>query len=329
MHLRTVFASLAACGIAFSALSIPASADILNSNHPDGHYMVPLESILPEGNTPADVYGVRVLIDGKPHEGQTVIGGICWQSDTREWQQKEYGMPEERRPLVYDIASNTITMVLDAPLFDADETGCELFVAEWNWDNDNQANFLVRTVKVLDANGNELQPKAQPVTEPPAKIVPPQHDTPDKPTPKDDKPAQPEEKPHVPDESGAVAIPEDTPENSDTPIEEDTSTDVSESSAADDSAVENTDDAIDVQTANSEIEETQNTPNGNPPDNAQHGNNVPVLTINEPKSDSEISTEEVPAETKSDWQGAMLGICLAVGGLIVAGVAAIFACKKV
>ena len=152
MKVKSILASLGACAIAFSAMAISASAKVTNPAAGDDKYC--LDVVLPEGKTFADIYGIEMSYTGTPAEGQTNVGAICWQSTSVKWTQKEFSLTEGEKELV--VKDNKVTHKADAPLFAAADEYAQVFVAQWSWTDDNQMDFTVDSVKLLDKDGNEL-----------------------------------------------------------------------------------------------------------------------------------------------------------------------------
>ncbi len=152
MKVKSILASLGACAIAVSAMAISASAKVTNPAAGDDKYC--LDVVLPEGKTFADIYGIEMSYTGTPAEGQTNVGAICWQSTSVKWTQKEFSLTEGEKELV--VKDNKVTYKADAPLFAAADEYAQVFVAQWSWADDNQMDFTVDSVKLLDKDGNEL-----------------------------------------------------------------------------------------------------------------------------------------------------------------------------
>jgi len=152
MKVKSILASLGACAIAVSAMAISASAKVTNPAAGDDKYC--LDVVLPEGKTFADIYGIEMSYTGTPAEGQTNVGAICWQSTSVKWTQKEFSLTEGEKELV--VKDNKVTYKADAPLFAAADEYAQVFVAQWSWTDDNQMDFTVDSVKLLDKDGNEL-----------------------------------------------------------------------------------------------------------------------------------------------------------------------------
>lgn len=152
MKMRNVLASVAACAIAVSAMSVAASAKVLNAAEGDDKYCMDITA--PNGKTFGDIYGFEVTISGTPAEGQSNVGAVCWQSTSTKWTQKEFSLTEGEKDI--DIKDNKITYVSDAALFKDSDEFAQVFVAQWTWDGANQADFTVEGVKLLDKDGKEL-----------------------------------------------------------------------------------------------------------------------------------------------------------------------------
>ena len=152
MKMRNVLASVAACAIAVSAMSVAASAKVLNPADGDDKYCMDITA--PNGKTFGDIYGFEVTISGTPAEGQSNVGAVAWQSTSTKWTQKEFSLTAGEKDI--DIKDNKITYVSDSALFKESDEFAQVFVAQWTWDGANQADFTVEGVKLLDKDGKEL-----------------------------------------------------------------------------------------------------------------------------------------------------------------------------
>lgn len=156
MKMKSVLASIGACAIAMSAMAITASAKITNANS-DNNYKVDVNDVLPTGCKLSDVYGFQAEFEGKVSaEGDTNVGAFCWQSDSVSWTQAEFCQEGGDKDIVID-ANNTVKVVKDAPIYGADDTWGQVFIAQWAWANDQQIDFSVKKITLLDKDGNELK----------------------------------------------------------------------------------------------------------------------------------------------------------------------------
>ena len=159
MKIKSLLASLAACAIAVSAMAVTAAADITNANS-DDKYMIDISEALPSGKTLADVYGVKATFEGKPGDGESNVGAICWNSDSTGWKQKEFGAAEGEKELTID-SDNAVTLLNSEAIFTADDTWGQFFVAQWHWDGDTQINFSVKSMELLGQDGKPLSGAAE------------------------------------------------------------------------------------------------------------------------------------------------------------------------
>ena len=158
MKMRSVLVSLGACAAALSTAAVSASAAITNANA-DGNYMFPVVadegSNLPEGCKLTDVYGFEAKLSKTPSDGENCIGGMCYQSDSNNWDQVEFGQASAGKPISIG-SDGTVKLLKDKSLFAEGDTWGKVFVAEWSWDGDNQIDFEVQSVTLLDKDGNPL-----------------------------------------------------------------------------------------------------------------------------------------------------------------------------
>lgn len=162
MKFKSVLASLGACAIAFSAMTVSASAAIKNANEGD-KYMFPIVAEegtnLPEGTKLSDIYGFSCKLDKVPGEGENCIGAFCYQSDSHDWEQVEYGQEGADKPIVLG-SDGTVKYKSDSALFAESDTWAKAFVAMWSWADDGQIDVNVSDFKLLDKDGNELKAAA-------------------------------------------------------------------------------------------------------------------------------------------------------------------------
>ena len=162
MKFKSVLASLGACAIAFSAMTVSASAAIKNANEGD-KYMFPIVAEegtnLPEGTKLSDIYGFSCKFDKVPGEGENCIGAFCYQSDSHDWEQVEYGQEGAEKPIVLG-SDGTVKYKSDSALFAESDTWAKAFVAMWSWADDGQIDVNVSDFKLLDKDGNELKAAA-------------------------------------------------------------------------------------------------------------------------------------------------------------------------
>ena len=158
MKLRRIFAAVAACAIAATSV-ISASAKITNENTGSTNpYKYEFNVELPEGVKHNDVYGVLLTYTGTAAEGQSNVGAIAWQSGNVNWTQKEFSLPtDEAKDLTVD--NNTVKLLNAEPLFAENEEWAQIVIAQWVWNDDNQMDFAVDSIKLLDKDGNELKAK--------------------------------------------------------------------------------------------------------------------------------------------------------------------------
>lgn len=158
MKFRTVTAGLCACAAALSVSAVTASAAITNPNADDKYMFVVAEngvSNLPDGCALTDVYGFSAKLSINAGADQTCEGGLCYQSDSNNWAQVEFCKEGGEKSTVI-APDGTVKMLKDTPLFAAGDTWAKVFVAEWSWEGDNQADFAVEGITLLNRDGNPL-----------------------------------------------------------------------------------------------------------------------------------------------------------------------------
>ncbi len=98
------------------------------------------------------VYGITYYVefnaDEVADEATWIGGGIGANSNSTGWMQKEWGRTEKE--FIADLENGTITMLLDAPIFAADDTYCQLWLQTWG------GTVTVLGADLLGADGEVL-----------------------------------------------------------------------------------------------------------------------------------------------------------------------------
>ena len=123
-----------------------------------------------EGLDVTSVYGVRFLLDYDDEDvanGVWFGGGIGANSNSTGWKQFGWSYTEGEQDLTMDLDTKSITWLSDAPVFQADDTYCQLWLQNWG------GNWGIKEVQMLDASGNAIvlgasAPAAQDTTPAPA-----------------------------------------------------------------------------------------------------------------------------------------------------------------
>lgn len=155
MKIKSMFAALAAGTIAVSALAVSAFAGelaIANATEADGKYAYHVGEHLPAGRTFADVYGAEIKISGVD-TAKGAGGGIIFQSDSVNWNQKEWGDEGSDKDYKFNYTDFTFKRLESESPFSASDTWANIVISEWDGWGDP---ITVESVKLLDKDGNEL-----------------------------------------------------------------------------------------------------------------------------------------------------------------------------